>query len=127
MDALTLLAEARAAGLNVRAEGNLLIVRGPRSAEAIVSQLRDHKPEVLALLCAGESEVTWRWEAFRVRIRAHGPIWPPRIRDGPLTDTPGHCSLCGDALPTDPAPRFPRCQPCVRALWLAVNEMREGV
>jgi hypothetical protein len=72
-------------------------------------------------------EIAWRVAAFRNVIPAQGPIWPPRIRDTALCDTPGHCSLCGDALSTDPAPHFPRCQPCVRALWLALNAEREGV
>src|SRR5262249_43307260 len=76
----------------------------------------------------GDNEaVAWRLEAFRARIPAHGPIWPPRLRDDPRCDTPGHCSLCGDVLPTDPAPKFPRCQPCVRALTLALNALREDV
>jgi hypothetical protein len=50
MDVLALIAQARAAGLTVRADDDRLIVNGPRSAEAIVMQLRDHKLAVLALL-----------------------------------------------------------------------------
>jgi hypothetical protein len=74
-----------------------------------------------------EEEIAWRAAAFRARIPAHGPIWPPRIRNTSDCDTSGHCSLCGDMLPTDPAPRFPRCMPCVHALWLAIHEVREGL
>jgi hypothetical protein len=72
-------------------------------------------------------DVRWRTVVLRAIIPAHGPIWPPRIRTTPLCDTPGYCSLCGDELPIDPVPRFRRCAACVRALWLAMNELREGV
>ena len=72
-------------------------------------------------------EVAWRVAAFRTAIPARDPIWPPRIRDIEKCDTPGHCSLCGDELPTDLTRRFPRCTPCVRALWLALNWSREDV
>jgi hypothetical protein len=125
LDGLLLIAQARAAGLEVRADGERLVIRGPRVAEALALALRDRKPEIMALLSRGAAEVQWREAAFRQRIRPTGPIWPPRIRNTPLTDTPGHCSLCGDVL-VPPLPRFPRCQPCVRALWLALNATREG-
>lgn len=80
-----------------------------------------------------DAEVAWRVAAFRAAIPAHGPIWPPKLRHCPETDTPGHCSLCGDALvardlhdlPPQSAPRFPRCQLCVAALWLALTDVRE--
>jgi hypothetical protein len=45
-----LLAEAEDAGLKVRAEGDRLVVRGPRSAEALMRRLIDRKPDVLAAL-----------------------------------------------------------------------------
>ena len=50
MDVLTLLREARAAGLHLRAEGDKLLVEGPKTAAPIVERLRQHKPEVLAAL-----------------------------------------------------------------------------
>jgi len=51
MVGLTLLAEARAAGLDVEAGADgRLIVRGPRSAEAIARRLLAHKADVMALL-----------------------------------------------------------------------------
>jgi hypothetical protein len=76
---------------------------------------------------AADPEMSWRVVAFRAVIPAHGPIWPPRVRETPLTDTPGHCTLCGDVLPTDRAPQFPRCAPCVRALSQVLHETREEV
>lgn len=72
------------------------------------------------------AELAWRIDALRGCIRAHGPIWPPKLRNIPQTDTPGHCSLCGDVLPSDSKPGFPRCQPCVQTLWRVLDE-REGV
>lgn len=50
MDAVALLDHARAVGLKVYADGDRLIVRGPRSADAIAQRLLDHKSEVLAAL-----------------------------------------------------------------------------
>ena len=50
MVGVTLLAEARGAGLEVRAESERLIVRGPSSAESLARRLLDSKPAVLAEL-----------------------------------------------------------------------------
>lgn len=50
MDGMTLLAQARAAGLEVRVDGNRLVVRGPRRHAALAQELLTHKAEVLALL-----------------------------------------------------------------------------
>ncbi len=48
MDGLSLLADAAAAGLVVTAAGDKLLVRGPRSADALARQLIEHKVAVLA-------------------------------------------------------------------------------
>ena len=53
MDGLTLLHQAKQAGLVVRAEHDRLIIRGPRSKESLARQLLDHKVEVLAALGEG--------------------------------------------------------------------------
>jgi hypothetical protein len=50
MDGMTLLEEARAAGLTVRVDGARLVVRGPRAAEAMARRLLERKVEVLAAL-----------------------------------------------------------------------------
>jgi ribosomal protein L40E len=52
MDVLTLLREARAAGLHLRADGDNLVVEGPRTAAPIVEKLRQHKADILAALGA---------------------------------------------------------------------------
>jgi hypothetical protein len=50
MDALTVLEAARAAGLRIEAEGDRLLVKGPRDAAHVVELLRQHKAEVLLAL-----------------------------------------------------------------------------
>jgi hypothetical protein len=50
MDCLMLLKEARVAGLVVLADGDRLVVRGPRSAAAMAQRLLEHKAEVLRAL-----------------------------------------------------------------------------
>src|SRR5262245_45285770 len=64
MDRLTLLGEARAAGLNVAVKGDTLVIRGPRRAEPIVRKLIDHKPELMAALA----------QAARLHPVAHDPV-----------------------------------------------------
>jgi hypothetical protein len=89
--------------------------------------LRDRKPEIMALLSREDAEVHWRFAAFRAALPTRGPIWPPRIRNTARCDTLGCCGLCGDELPKSSGLRFPRCQSCIHALWLALNTVREGV
>ncbi len=50
MVGLTLLSEARAAGLIVSADGDRLVVRGPRSADAVARLLLANKAAVMAAL-----------------------------------------------------------------------------
>lgn len=50
MDGLTLLYEATAAGLTVRVDGDRLVIRGPKVADAVARRLLEHKPEVVAAL-----------------------------------------------------------------------------
>lgn len=92
MDFMKLISEANAAGLSVRADGDKLVVRGPRSAEAIVQRLMAHKEEVLAI----------------VRTTCHLSPKPPsssKIAGVPETTHRVHpaaevgaCKLCGCAL-----------------------------
>ena len=53
MDGLTLLQEALAAGLMVLADGDRLVIRGPKSADAVARRLLAHKAVVRAALAAG--------------------------------------------------------------------------
>jgi hypothetical protein len=53
MDGLTLLSEGRAAGLTVTVDGDRLVIRGPKSADAVARRLLAHKAVILAALAAG--------------------------------------------------------------------------
>jgi hypothetical protein len=63
MDGLTLLRRARDAGLAVAAEGDKLVIRGPKRAEPVARLLIEHKPEVLFALSPARrpSETSHRW------------------------------------------------------------------
>ena len=52
MGGLVLLAEADHAGLNVRADGDRLVIRGSRDCEALARRLLDHKTEIMRVLTA---------------------------------------------------------------------------
>ena len=54
MDSLTLLERAQEAGLAVRADGDKLVIRGPKRAEPLALLLIQRKPEVMAALVAPE-------------------------------------------------------------------------
>jgi hypothetical protein len=81
MDGMTLLQEARAAGLAVNVEGDKLVIRGPRRAEAVAMRLLKYKPDVLAAL-RGEQASTWP------------PVWVGRqIKAGRQT-SPSTSQVC---------------------------------
>ena len=50
MVSLDLISEARDAGLTITVDGDLLVIRGPKSAASLARRLIDSKAEVLALL-----------------------------------------------------------------------------
>jgi ribosomal protein L37AE/L43A len=50
MDGLTLLSEGKAAGLTILADGDRLIISGPKSADAVARQLLAHKAVVMNVL-----------------------------------------------------------------------------
>jgi hypothetical protein len=125
MDGLTILREARTAGLEVRVDGDRLIVLGPRSAAALAERLLGLKQEVIALLSSpGDADVAWRVEVMRRQIRPGPPLIIPFLvarRD--FADAPGFCMSCGD--PCGSGRRY-RCGPCVHAAEIVVNEVWEG-
>jgi hypothetical protein len=55
MVGVTLLQEARSAGLAVVANGDRLVIRGPRSAAAIASRLLALKPDVMLALTLSDN------------------------------------------------------------------------
>jgi hypothetical protein len=54
MDGLILLRRAQDAGLAVAAEGDKLVIRGPKRAEPVALLLLEYKPEVMAALLLSE-------------------------------------------------------------------------
>ena len=54
MEGLALLRQAQDLGLEVRAEGTILVVSGPRSAESLANRLLASKAEALAVLTLPE-------------------------------------------------------------------------
>jgi hypothetical protein len=119
MDALTLVREARRAGLHVSATGSRLVVRGPRRLEPVAKALLDQKPAVLRAL-AEEQGVAWRIEAMRPQVGPNGSI--PLLLARPGVRFPlGTCCSCGDQLSGDD--RY-RCEPCVVAAIAVLADQR---
>ena len=72
MDGLMLLRRAQQAGLAVAADGDKLVIRGPRSAEPVARLLIEHKPVLLALLAEATD-----WGARHREALAHwGALCP---------------------------------------------------
>lgn len=59
MDGLTLLRQAREAGLAVRAHGENLVIRGPKRAELLARLLLENKSKVLIALDRPSEEGQW--------------------------------------------------------------------
>ena len=110
MDGLMLLRDARRAGLKVTADGDTLVVQGPRRLEPIAQTLLAEKPRILKAL-AEEHEVKWRIDAMRPQVPANGAI--PFLLARPDVRSPVRtCCSCGD--PLGPDERY-RCGPCIAA------------
>jgi hypothetical protein len=68
MDGLNLLRHARDAGLAVAAEGDKLVIRGPKRAGRVALLLIEHKPDVLAALAPAEGTTQWLHDRYAARI-----------------------------------------------------------
>ena len=107
MEILNLMAEASAAGLRVRRDGDKLVVRGPRDAEALARGLLSHKADVFTALehrtddtchfCGGAVDRNGTgWGAWSdgqtvfgatVHVRCFNVMFPGGPRgDGPVDD-----------------------------------------
>ncbi len=152
MDIVTLLREAERVGLQVRTDGDKLIVRGPRSLESLARKLLERKADLLPLLTRKEAtygpdvvvdaalpgpgiqpvaepappldpEVAWRIELMRPQVPRRGPI-PFLVARPEVVPQPDCCLSCGDPLPEG---RRYRCGPCQRAVEIVLDETREGL
>lgn len=107
MDGLTLLREARGAGLQVTANGDTLVVEGPRRLEPIAQTLLAEKPRVMRAL-AEEQEVAWRIDAMRPQVPSTGGI-PLLLARPDVRPLVGSCCSCGDPLGDENRYRCARC------------------
>lgn len=90
------------------------MVRGPARAAPLVEQIREHKPEILALLKAEATEIAWRVDALHPPLLPHGAIPFLVTRQEALTDSSiGCCMGCGS--PLEPG-RVYRCDNCLEAI-----------
>jgi hypothetical protein len=117
VDGLTLLRQAREAGLRVGTDGDRLFVEGPRRLEPMARALLAAKPRVVQALAA-EDEVGWRIAVMRPQVPVKGAIPLLLARPG-VRFRRGTCCSCGDPLGRDD--RY-RCRPCAEA---AVAVLRE--
>lgn len=122
--AIELLGDLRRRGLDLVRDGDKIKYR-PRNAlpPGLRAAMAEHKQELLALLAADDAEVRWRAEAMRPRVPPAGPIPPmyARLLPSPVPD--GCCLSCGE--PVTPGNRY-NCEPCVRAAWQVLREVRGG-
>ena len=108
MDGLALLRAADAAGLTVNVDGDRLVIRGPRSADATARALLEQKPEVMAALDAPRPPLDaeglpidecpacghrsfWRWPQSSPHFHSHD--WRC-IRCTPIPFNAGPCDAC---------------------------------
>jgi hypothetical protein len=93
MVGLRLLEAARAAGLTVMAEGDRLVVRGPKHAGKLALQLLNSKAEVMAAMARADTappgQPTGDTVEFGDDVIA---VW----EDSP--DVPDPCPICGSVL-----------------------------
>ena len=103
-DSVSLLAEARAAGLTMQIVGANLVVRGPRGAKPIVERLKASSAAVVFLLQATEPEqpITVWWDDAAFASSAPISYQPPRE-----CIAPRFCSRIG------PCDRHPAGTPCL--------------
>jgi hypothetical protein len=121
-DAVTVLTEARAVGLEVRTEPGRLVVRGPRSLETLAYRILERKAEVTTLLAAEDAEVEWRAKAMRPQMPRTGPI--PLLVARDVRPAPEQCVSCGEPIGLTFSRR---CQLCGRAARQVIGEVREGI
>jgi len=82
MDGVALLTEAYASGLQVRTEGERLIVRGPKRLAALAQQLLSHKAAILEILELFEERAAiMEYDGGLPRIEAEQLAWACVLRE----------------------------------------------
>ena len=83
MEGIAVLAEARTAGLQVRKEGEYLIVRGPKRLTTLAQQLLSHKVEVLSILEVWEERAAiMEYDGGLPRVEAEWLAWQYVLGEG---------------------------------------------
>jgi hypothetical protein len=82
MGGIALLAEARRAGLEVYANGEQLVVRGPRTLKPLAKQVLASKSAVLAALAA-DPDVAWRVAEMSKNLPPDSPLPCLGVRELP--------------------------------------------
>jgi tubulysin polyketide synthase-like protein len=121
VDAIELLDELTDRGVQLVSGNGRLRFQPKRLVTPELRQaLIDHKAELIALLAREKAAVRWRAEAMRPRVPPTGPIPPMYARR--LSRVPSNgCLSCGD--PLTPGNKY-HCEPCVRAAWIVLREVR---
>ncbi|MFT4037634.1 MAG: hypothetical protein QM692_05590 [Thermomicrobiales bacterium] len=105
-----MLREAQAAGLLIQAEGDRLLVRGPKRLQEVALEVLRHKPEILTLLAMERDEIAWRAARMQGQVLPGKPIPVLVARACPVGA--GQCVSCGEDMA--PGERV-RCRWCVTA------------
>src|SRR5690349_7035576 len=93
------LREAQAAGLLIQADGDRLLVRGPKRLEAVAQEVLRYKPEILVHLATESDEVAWRAARMQGQILSGKPI--PFLVARVSQAVPGQCLSCGEEMGPD--------------------------
>lgn len=117
MEGLTLLREAREAGLEIAVVGDSLEITGPKSAAPIVERIRQYKPEVMAALrapcCPACAEPTGLPLRMEDGCESHAVTPQDVARWWRVVDerdaTVSYCHCCGGPAPSG-ALRCRRCE-----------------
>jgi hypothetical protein len=122
MSLTDLLETCHASGIELRADvaGDRILYRPKEVVDLrLYNAIREHKRELLALLSRDDPEITWRAEAMRQQIPAHGPILTLRARsDVPNPAPAGMCDSCGE--PKESGQTYV-CRTCQTAKHLALE------
>jgi hypothetical protein len=96
MDGLMLLEQAKAVGLTVLAEGQRLVIRGPRSSENIAQRLLEHKAAVLEAIAKDPLAGTIFEGKWIEKMNQDGSLcWErPGVEHFEVIDPPDPCPKC---------------------------------
>jgi hypothetical protein len=114
-----LIADTQKRGMTVRADGERLVVRGPKAQAELAMALLARKAEVLAALTSREEQaIAERVAILRPLVPVTGPV--PFLIARRCEPMPGQCVSCGEPLGPDD---LSRCWPCVEAVRRVLGDV----